>query len=173
MSVDTETAEVPETEAKDESKEGQKPQDNSPEKSDTFDREYVEKLRAEAAANRKARSALEEKVQKFEDASKTETEKLTAKAAKLGSEKERLEAENLKLRVAIKKNLPADLYNRLQGSSEEEIEADADSLLKLVQANERDSAEFDGGAREETPEPTSPEEAHQRLLMERLGLKPQ
>ena len=42
------------------------------------------------------------------------------------------ETENLRLRVATKKGLPADLIDRLKGETEQELEADAEKLLEFV-----------------------------------------
>jgi len=49
-------------------------------------------------------------------------------------EKERADtaAENLRLKVASKKQLPDDLADRLRGSTAEELEADADRLLAFL-----------------------------------------
>jgi hypothetical protein len=43
-----------------------------------------------------------------------------------------LEPENLRLRVALETGLPAELIDRLKGDNEDELKADAESLLKLV-----------------------------------------
>lgn len=72
------------------------------------------------------------KLQELEDAKKTETEKLTDRAAKAETRASELESELLRLRVAISKQVPPDLVDRLRGETEEELAADADKLLKLV-----------------------------------------
>lgn len=46
------------------------------------------------------------------------------------------EAELLRLRVAAKKRVPVDLIDRLKGSTEAEIEADADILLGFLKEDE-------------------------------------
>lgn len=43
-----------------------------------------------------------------------------------------LEAENLRLRVAIENGLPVELASRLQGATEEEVLADAEKLLEFI-----------------------------------------
>jgi len=48
------------------------------------------------------------------------------------SDLETTRAEALRLRVAIKKGIPAELIDRLKGDTEEDLEADADALLALV-----------------------------------------
>lgn len=103
--------------------------------------------KAERAAARRAAEA-EAKVKDFEDRGKSEAEKAAERAASLEAESGTLKSENLRLRVAIEKKLPVELIDRLKGSSKEEIEADADALLKLVGGQ---STSFDGGTR--TPAP--------------------
>lgn len=57
-----------------------------------------------------------------------------AKSAESGDKAQRaeaLEAENLRLRVAVKHGLPESLVKRLSGSTEEEMLQDAEELMKL------------------------------------------
>ena len=57
-----------------------------------------------------------------------------AKNAENGDKAQRaeaLEAENLRLRVAVKHGLPESLVKRLSGSTEEEMLQDAEELMKL------------------------------------------
>lgn len=64
------------------------------------------------------------------EASKTELEKAQEVAGKVAP----LEAENLRLRVALEKGLTGDkagLITRLQGETREELAADADQLLSM------------------------------------------
>lgn len=118
----------------------------------------------------KRAEAAEAQVREFEDKNKTEAEKLTAKVEKLTGDKVTLEAENIRLRVAIVKKLPAELIDRLKGSNLEEIEADADELLKLVKTDTATS--FDGGAREPAPQPETLNDAVMGLLQRKRGQVP-
>jgi hypothetical protein len=114
-------------------------------------------LAAERKAAKDARKQAEElaaKVKDYEDRDKTEQEKLSAKLDSLTSEAKATKAENLRLRVALEKKLPAELIDRLKGNTLEEITADADELLKLVKPT--DANDFDGGARQPAPEPKTP-----------------
>ena len=61
---------------------------------------------------------------------------------------EKAEADSLRYSVALNKGLPVELVERLRGSTEEEIQADADSLLKLVAPK---PSGLDGGSRESAP----------------------
>lgn len=72
------------------------------------------------------------KLQELEDAKKTETEKLTDKLTTAAQQRDQLASEAMKLRIALRKGVPADLIDRLRGETEEEVEADADALLALV-----------------------------------------
>lgn len=76
-----------------------------------------------------------EQYQSLVEASQTDDERrqqqidsLTAAANKVPT----LEAQNLRLQVALDKGLPATLASRLQGNTREEVEADADALAGLM-----------------------------------------
>lgn len=161
---------------------GQEPQSTATEapetgkESKTYDAEYVKGLRREAAGYRTKLTTLEAEVEELKARDMSEAEKLQKERDTLKSEVDPLKGENLRLRVALQKNLPADLVDRLRGSNEEELNADADKLLELFQGQQPTPTEepvvpsFDGGARPEvTLPPASPEEAHQDFLKEILG----
>lgn len=72
-----------------------------------------------------------------EDAKKSETEKVAGDLAELRKQleeaetaRQKSEAESLRLRVAAAKGLTETQANRLQGSTKEELEADADELIE-------------------------------------------
>ena len=65
----------------------------------------------------------------------------------LKSQAETATSENLRLRVALEKRLPVELVDRLRGATKQELEADADELMKLVKPS---GSGFDGGTREST-----------------------
>lgn len=46
------------------------------------------------------------------------------------------ESELARLRIAAKKGIPVDLIDRLKGTTEEEIEADADKLLEYIKVDD-------------------------------------
>jgi hypothetical protein len=86
---------------------------------------------------------LKERIEAIENAQKGEQEKALKEQNKwkeLFEAKEREAAERekeiIKLRVAQKKGLPADLVDRLVGETEQELEADADKLLEFVKPGE-------------------------------------
>ena len=107
----------------------------------------------EAARKEKERAdALATKVAEFEDRDKSDQEKLEGRATSAEeksakSEQRAADAEQryLRLKVGSEKGLPLSLAERLQGSDEDEMAADADRLLEDVKPSNRGS--FDGGAR--------------------------
>lgn len=87
------------------------------------------KARRDAETRLKELEPLAAKAKKLEEASKTESEKLTERAT--AAEKRAVEAESraLRLEVATAKGLTPAQAKRLVGSTKEELEADADELL--------------------------------------------
>lgn len=96
-------------------------QDESTPQEGEFDadkaRDKIRKLNSEA-------KNLRERAKKADEAEQNATD-----AAK---ENSTLKAENLRLKVAIKAQLPPELASRLNGSTEEELLEDAEQLLNLV-----------------------------------------
>ena len=86
-------------------------------KANTYEKRIAELTEAET---KKQEAALKEQ-NKWKDL----YEKRDAEA----KEKER---ELLRVRVASKKGVPADLIDRLRGETEEELEADADKLIEFI-----------------------------------------
>ena len=104
---------------------------------------------------RKARAAerqlgeLQKRLQQFEDRDKTEAQKLTD--AKTAAEQQAAEAtaKLLRYEVAAAKKLPAEWASRLQGSTQEDLEADADALLGALGAQQQAATpSYDGGVRQ-------------------------
>lgn len=67
------------------------------------------------------------------------------------AERDALAAENLRLAVALEKGLPPDLAKRLVGSTRDELEADADTLLALVPKTSPSRRDATGGAQDAPP----------------------
>lgn len=96
----------------------------------------------------KARQALEQQnaelqkqIEAAQDAGKTELEQLQTKFGKLEQELEQerkaREAEahkRMRLEVASKHNIPAELAGRLTGETQEELEADAKTFIEFLKA---------------------------------------
>jgi hypothetical protein len=145
--------------------------DNTAQRSESepkaFDADYVKSLRSENAQWRIKAQQAEERAQEFEDSQKTELEKAQSKAAKLEQAAKDYESKLLRLEVATEKGLPKELIPRLQGSTPEELAADADELLALVKSRTENETppDFDGGVREPA-ESTDPAVAHNRKIAE-------
>jgi hypothetical protein len=137
----------------------------------TFDKEYVQSLRAEAARHRKEAQEARAKAQEFEDRDKSELEKLTGKLSKAEQAKAEAEAALVRFQVAAEKQVPAEAMDLLVGTTREELEAKADKLLELVKKPEP-TPDFDGGTREPAPEAKNPAAAHDDLALKLLGLQP-
>jgi len=121
----------------------------------------------------------------LQEENQSEMEKLTGKVTSLADENKSTKAENLRLRVALSKGLTgdkADLADRLRGSTQEELEADADKLLSHLappepkkeaegekKEEEKPPPSFDGGAREAAPEAQDPATAHNKLVVDLFG----
>lgn len=124
-------------------------------------------LAAERAAKRQAekdRDDLAARLKQFEDRDKTDAQKLEERATRAEQQLEPLTSEAQRLRFALAKAAelePAQvkpflgIVDRLRGSTDEELSADADALLALLgnapPAPPRNPPSFDGGARGGTP----------------------
>lgn len=118
----------------------------------TFDAEYVKGLRAESAkysTEAKANADAATRLAHLEESQKSESQKLSD--AREAAERRATEAEkaNLRYRIALAKQVPPELVDRLKGDTEEEMSADADSLLTLVRRTPPPS--YDGGSRTAAP----------------------
>lgn len=105
-------------------------------------------IQAEREAAKEAREraeALAAKVKEYEDRDKSEQEKLEERAGEAESRAQKAEKALLRFRVAATKGLPAELADRLQGDSEDELNEDADRLLELVKRKDKPSGDVDAG----------------------------
>lgn len=85
--------------------------------------------RALAKANKEAET-LRLRLKEFEDRDKSEAEKVAERAAAAEARAVELEARSLRLEVAFEKGLTPGQAKRLVGASREELEADADEILR-------------------------------------------
>lgn len=94
-------------------------------------------LRAEREARKaaeKAASDYKAKLDEIEQASLSDLERAQQEAKDATSRLAELERQSLIQRVAIEKGVPANLVDRLRGDTEDDITADADALMALVNA---------------------------------------
>lgn len=112
------------------------------------------------------------RLDEIEEANASEVEKANKAKTKAETERDEAKARLLRYEVANKKEIPAEAIDLLSGSTQEELEASADKILSLVKSrSENDNApNFDGGPRTPAPEPESPEQAHDKAVLNLLGL---
>lgn len=88
------------------------------------------------------------KLKEIEDRDKSDTEKLTERTRELESNLTSAQATALRYEIALDKGIPKSIASRLQGATREEMEADADELLKTIGGSGKKSPSFDGGAKD-------------------------
>lgn len=124
-------------------------------------RKQLDKARREAAGYRTKVRELEplaSKAKELEDAGRTELEKLTARAETAERERGELESRALRLEVAFEKGLTPAQAKRLVGGSREELEADAEEILRdfpALKPDGRPRGNADIGARTPAPKPAA------------------
>lgn len=126
-------------------------------------RKALEKARKEAAGYRTKVRELEplaSKAKELEDAGRTELEKLTARAETAERERGELEGRALRLEVAFEKGLTPQQAKRLVGANRDELEVDADEILRdfPVKTDGRPKGSADLGPRP-VPLPSDPRAA--------------
>jgi hypothetical protein len=119
-------------------------------KQQSFDADYVAKLRAE---NAKYRTAAKEnadaakRLAEIEESQKTESQKQADQLAALQQENQQLKLASLKAQVAAAKHIPDPTL--LVGSTVEELEAHADKLLAFK--GQGPAPDFGAGERGDAP----------------------
>ena len=88
--------------------------------------------RREAEKRAKANAEAAKRLEEIEAANASDLEKATRKAETSEARAAKLEAENLRLRVALRHGLDDDAARRLIGETEEELDEDAAKLAKLI-----------------------------------------
>lgn len=133
----------------------------------------AEERKARAAAEKAAKVTQKQlddtarRLQEFEDRDKTEAQKLADRLAEAEKTAASAQGQLLRYQVAADKNLPPTLAARLQGSTQEELEADAEVLLKeFGSQQQRATPNFDGGVRKPADQPTD----MNALIRQRAGL---
>jgi hypothetical protein len=125
----------------------EEPQDGAGQTGQSFDADYVEKLRKENARYRteaKANAEAAKRLAQIEESQKSEQQKLEERATAAEQRAAEFESRLVRAEVATAKGLTPTQAKRLVGTTREELEADADELLKDIGAR---SASYDGGAR--------------------------
>lgn len=88
--------------------------------------------RKELEARLKELEPLAAKARELEESNKSEAQRLQERAEAAEKAAQEAQANLLRIQVAASKGLPPQLAARLTGTTEEELQADADNLLALV-----------------------------------------
>lgn len=107
-------------------------------------------VKALAKANEEAKQARL-KVKEYEDRDKTDAERTSEKLQTLEKDLTTAQADAVRFEIALEKGLTKSQAKRLVGSTREELEADADELMK------------DLGLDDEGEKPSSPRRPKERL----------
>jgi len=96
----------------------------------TYDEEFVKKLKDEAAGYRVEAREAKREAQEREDQNKSEQQRTTERAVSAEARADQAEKRLMRYEVAQKKKLPTEMADRLVGDTKEELEKDADKLVK-------------------------------------------
>lgn len=96
-----------------------------------------EKLQAKFKADEEAKLKEQGKWQELAEANEKKAQQIAL--------------DNVRLRIGVKKGLPENLVDRLRGETEEEMEADADSLLELVTEKKKSTTTFEKHDKDSNP----------------------
>lgn len=132
-------------------------------------KQVLAKERKAARDAEKARKAAEAKIKEYEDASKSEQEKLAERLSETETRAAEAEKKLARHEVAAAKKLPADLIDLLEGDRDE-MEAKADRLLAHVKTEQ--TPDFGGGPRSEPAVKKAPDQEHNDFLLGILGRAP-
>lgn len=136
-------------------------------------KEILAKERKAAREAEKARKAAEARVKEFEDASKSEQEKLAEENSTLKGELTETQTALARFQVAAEKKLPGELVELLSGTKEEMAEK-ADVLLQhIADRQQAQVPDFGGGAQPNTAAPKPADQAHNDLILALTGHLPQ
>jgi Skp family chaperone for outer membrane proteins len=107
------------------------------------------------------------KLEEIETANASELEKAQKKAAEYEKQLAATQADLLRRDVLLEKGLDPKVSPLLTGSDRETLEAQADLILENTKPA---AADFDGGIREPVEEPLTPEQEHNKLFLQAMGL---
>lgn len=122
----------------------EQPATGEPAKDWQAEAEKWKKLSRENESRAKQNATAATRLAEIEEAQKSAEQKAEERTRAAESNAASAVAEAARLRVALEKGLPADLVNRLVGSTPEELAEDADRLMALLKPA---APSFDAGAR--------------------------
>ena len=106
-------------------------------------------------AERDARAAVERELKELKDRDKSEVEKAAERLAAAEKRATELEAKALRAEVAAAKGVPVNL---LSGSTQAELEASADALIKFRGESQTPGLHVPNEGKSPTPQPSSDSE---------------
>lgn len=109
-------------------------------------------------ARAKENKAAADKLAELEEAQKTEAQKVADRLQRAEEERDQAQAQLMRRDVAAAANLPAEVADRLRGSTREELEQDARSFAALLgdrQTQARDASLVDPSAGKQSEAGTS------------------
>ena len=136
---------------------------------ETISAEEAARLRAALAKANKEAEKSRLKLKEVDDAKLSEVEKAKRDADEASQKLARIERENLLKTVALNEGVPAKWVGRLQGDTEEELVADARSILADLNKTKKPEPDPSQGARQ-TPK-TSGWDAGKSEAQKRFGKK--
>jgi hypothetical protein len=110
----------------------------------TTDRDKWKGLSKKHEARSKENKDAADELKKIKDEKLTDTEKAQKAQKELETGKSSAEQEAMRLRVALRKGLNETQAKRLVGTTEEELEADADELVKTFKPSQENEEEEEG-----------------------------
>ncbi|AYN57861.1 scaffolding protein [Arthrobacter phage Faja] len=137
-----------ETEASGENTETTETQGTETEAAETISSEEAARIRAALAKANKEAEAARRKLKEADDAKLSEIDKAKRDAADATKELERIQRDNLLKTVALAEGVPAKWVNRLVGDTEEELRADARSILADLNKPKKPEPDASQGARQ-------------------------
>lgn len=160
---ETETTEATETGA-----EGTENDQEQPKPTETV--EFWKAKAREQEKRAKDNAAAAKRLAEFEEASKSETQKLAERADAEFNRANSAEAELLRYKVANEKNVPPNAMKFLTGTTREEIEASAKDVLELLgDAGKPRAPKPDPNQGRATSEATSPAAEFASIIQQQLA----
>lgn len=122
--------------------------------------DYIRRLRAENASHRTGLKEAQTRLKEFEDREKTEAQKLLERAESAERAVANAALQTLRYEIAAEAGLPLSLAGRLQGSTKDELKADAEKLKQDFRITDdgvpaAGGSGFDGGVRRPVSRPKS------------------
>lgn len=111
----------------------------------TKNRDYWKRESRKHEDQAKANAGAAIELKKLQDAQKSDEQKASEKAREDAESRKTLERDLARARVALKKGLSESQAKRLVGSTEEEMETDAEELLKTFKSSDEENETGAGG----------------------------